>query len=276
MLCLSQRADADRGTPDLPSGVSVAATRRSVLAACILLFLASAAATVLICLAMADMGEVPIAGGWSMSTAWTPLCGGSWIAAAGSFLCMWTMMMLAMMLPSLTPVLWQVHENAARTGDTRPGLFAALVSLFYFIVWTAFGLVVFIGGATLLEAAMRWPQLARAVPFAAGFVIIAAGLFQMSRWKLAMLGHCRRAAAHGTGIAAAMGLRLGFTCCASCAGLTMLLLVGGVMDLHTMAVVALAITAERLASAGERIARATGGLMLGAGAIQLARAFWLL
>jgi predicted metal-binding membrane protein len=137
---------------------------------------------------------------------------------------------------------------------------------------------VFIGGVTLLEAAMRWPQLARAVPFAAGLVIIAAGLFQMSRWKLAMLGHCRRAAAQRTGTAAAtrQGLRLGFTCCASCAGLTMLLLIGGVMDLHIMAVVALAITAERLASAGERIARVTGGLMLGAGAIQLVRAFWLL
>jgi predicted metal-binding membrane protein len=278
MLCLSARAHADRGAPDIPSGVSVADAGRVFRAVCILLSVASASATILICRAMADMGEVPMAGGWSMSTAWTPLCGGSWAAAIGAFLGMWATMMMAMMLPSLTPVLRRIHEDAAIAGDARPALFTALAGLFYFMVWTAFGLVVFIGGATLLEAALRWPQLARAVPFATGLAIIAAGLFQMSRWKLALLGHCRQVSSRGVGSAAAAGrgLRLGLAWCASCAGLTVLLLVGGVMDLRAMAVVALAITAERLGSAGERIADASGSLMLGAGVVQLTQAFWLL
>ncbi|HEV7328528.1 MAG TPA: DUF2182 domain-containing protein [Bosea sp. (in: a-proteobacteria)] len=278
MLCLSPRAHADRGAPDIPSGVSVADAGRVFRAVCILLFVASASATILICRAMAEMGEVPMAGGWSMSTTWTSLCGGSWPAAAGAFLGMWATMMTAMMLPSLAPALRRGHENAARAGDALPALFSALVGLFYFIVWTAFGLVVFIGGATLLEAALRWPQLARAVPFSTGLAIIAAGLFQMSRWKLALLGQCRQVSSPGTGPAAAIGqgLRLGLACCASCAGLTVLLLVGGVMDLRAMVIVAVAITAERLGSAGERIAGATGGLMLGAGVVQLTQAFWLL
>jgi predicted metal-binding membrane protein len=278
MLCLSPRAHADRGAPDIPSGVSVADAGRVFRAVCILLFVSSASATILICRAMADMGEVPMAGGWSMSTTWTPLCGGSWPAAAGAFLGMWATMMTAMMLPSLAPALWQLRESAAAAGGTRPGLFAATAGLGYLSIWAAFGLVVFIGGATLLEAALRWSQLARAVPFTTGLVIIAAGLFQMSRWKLALLGQCRQVSSHGTGPVAAIGqgLRLGLACSASCAGLTALLLAGGVMDLRAMVIVALAITAERLGSAGERIAGATGGLMLGAGVIQLTQAFWLL
>ncbi|CAN7655356.1 DUF2182 domain-containing protein [Bosea sp. LjRoot90] len=248
------------------------------LAICALLFIASAAATVLICQAMADMGEVPMVGGWAMSSAWTPLCGGSWPAAAGTFLGMWVLMTLAMMLPSLAPALWRLHERAAAAGDTHPGLVAAWAGIGYFLVWTALGLMVFAGGAALVEAALRWPQLARAMPFAAGLLVIAAGLFQVSRWKLARLGHCRQVSWRGAGAVAVIGqgLRLGLACCASCAGLTVLLLVGGVMDLRTMAVVAAAITAERLAPCGERVACATGGLMLGAGAVQLTLALWQL
>lgn len=273
MLCLSPSAHADRGALDVLSGASLVDTRRVFLAACVLLFVASASATVAICRAMADMGEVPMAGGWSMSTAWTPLCGGSWLAAVAAFIGMWAAMMTAMMLPSLTPSLWRLRQGAAAAGAARPGLLAALAGLAYLIIWTALGLGVFAGGALLLEAALRWPVLARAVPFAAGLVVIAAGLFQMSRWKLAMLAHCSHAAGQGIGAAAiGHGLRLGLSCCASCAGLTTLLLVGGVMDLCTMVVVALAITAERLAPAGERIACALGGLMLGAGLVQLAQA----
>jgi predicted metal-binding membrane protein len=277
MLCLSPRAHAHREAPDIASGVSAVDPGRVFLAACVLLFVASASATVAICQAMADMGEVPMAGGWSMSTAWTPLCGGSWAAAVGAFLGMWVTMMMAMMLPSLTPALLRLGENAAATGDGWPGGFAALAGLAYLLVWAALGLAVFAGGALLLEAALRWPRLAGLMPFVAGLVVIAAGLFQMSHWKLALLRHCRRVSSHG-GAAAAIGqgLRLGLACCASCAGLTALLLIGGAMDLRAMVVVALAITAERLASAGERVARAVGAIMLGAGVVQLTQAFWLL
>jgi predicted metal-binding membrane protein len=44
------------------------------------------------------------------------------------------------------------------------------------------------------------------------------------------------------------------------------------MDLRVMAVVAAAIAVERLAPVGERIARATGALVIGAGLFLIARA----
>ena len=58
----------------------------------------------------------------------------------------------------------------------------------------------------------------------------------------------------------------------SSAGLTAILLVMGVMDLRVMAVLTLAITAERLAPSGERVARAIGVVLVGAGLLLLARA----
>ena len=68
------------------------------------------------------------------------------------------------------------------------------------------------------------------------------------------------------------GLRLGLHCSTCCAGLTTILLVIGVMDLRAMAVVAAAITVERLAPAGERVARAIGAFVVATGLFLLARA----
>jgi predicted metal-binding membrane protein len=68
------------------------------------------------------------------------------------------------------------------------------------------------------------------------------------------------------------GLRLGLHCSYCCAGLTGILLAIGVMDLPAMTVVAAAITAERLAPGGERVARAIGALAVGSGLFLIARA----
>lgn len=52
-------------------------------------------------------------------------------------------------------------------------------------------------------------------------------------------------------------------------------MVMGVMDLRAMAVVTAAITAERLAPAGERTARAMGVVIVGAGVLLLAQSLSL-
>ena len=67
------------------------------------------------------------------------------------------------------------------------------------------------------------------------------------------------------------GLRLGLHCSQCCAGPIVILLVTGVMDLRAMAVVAAAITVERLAPAGEHVARAIGVVAIGAGVFLIAR-----
>jgi len=86
-----------------------------------LLFAASAAVTIVWCASMSAMGEMPMPGGWTMSMAWMRMPGQTWPGAAASFLGMWVVMMVAMMLPSLIPMLWRYRQAVGRTGETRLG-----------------------------------------------------------------------------------------------------------------------------------------------------------
>ena len=105
-----------------------------------LLFAASAAVTIVWCASMSAMGEMPMPGGWTMSMAWMRMPGQTWPGAAASFLGMWVVMMVAMMLPSLVPMLWRYRQAVGRTGETRLGRLTALVGVGYFFVWTVFGM----------------------------------------------------------------------------------------------------------------------------------------
>jgi predicted metal-binding membrane protein len=168
-------------------------------------------------------------------------------------------MMAAMMLPSLMPALQRYRRAAG-------GRLTALVGAGYFLVWSAIGIVVFPIGAALASVEMD-------VPIAVGLVVLIAGLFQFTQWKARRLACCREGALHGqmspadAGMALRHGLRLGVDCVLCCANLTAVLLALGVMDLAAMAVVTAAITLERLAPAGERVARATGVVIVGMGLV---------
>ena len=209
---------------------------------------------------------------------WMQMPGQTWPGAAASFLSMWVVMMVAMMLPSLVPMLWRYRQAVGRTGERHIGWLTALVGAGYFFVWTVFGIAAFALGVALAAFEMRQPVLARAVPIAAGVVVLIAGALQFSAWKARHLACCREALGHGrtlptdAGTAWRHGLRLGLHCSQCCAGLMAILLVTGVMDLRAMAVVAAAIIVERLAPAGERVARATGAVVVGAGLFLIARA----
>ena len=246
-----------------------------------LLFAASAAVTIIRCASMSAIGEMPMPGGWTMSMAWMRMPGQTWPGAAASFLGMWLLMMVAMMLPCMVPTLWRYRRAVDRTGETRLGRLTALVGGGYFFVWTVLGMVVFPLGVALAAIEMQQPALARAVPIAVGVVVLIAGSLQFTAWKAHHLACCREAPGRGrtlpadAGTAWRHGLRLGLHCSHSSAGPMVILLVTGVMDLRAMAVVAAAITAERLAPAGERVARAIGAVVVGAGLFLIARAAWL-
>jgi predicted metal-binding membrane protein len=133
-------------------------------------------------------------------------------------------------------------------------------------------------GAALCQLLLQANAVARAVPLLSGLAVMCAGAFQFTAWKARHLACCRQAPSQwptGAPHAWRHGLRLGQRCICSCAGLTVVLLVVGVMDLRAMAVVTAAITAERLASDGQRVARATGALAIAAGGLMMVRALWL-
>jgi len=226
---------------------------------------------------MSAMGEMPMPGGWTMSMAWMRMPGQTWPVAAASFLGMWTVMMVAMMLPSLVPMLWRYRRAVGTTADTRLGRLTALVGTGYFFVWTVFGLAVYPLGVALAAIEMEQPALARAVPTAMAIVVVIAGALQFTAWKARQLACCRemgrdRRLPADAGAAWRHGLRLGLHCSRCCAGLMAILLVIGVMDLGVMALVTAAITVERLAPAGERVARAIGAVVVVAGLLLIVRA----
>src|SRR6266550_5802935 len=86
------------------------ASQRAFVGVTALLFAASTAVTIGWCASMSAMGEMTMPGGWTMSMAWMRMPGQTWPGAAASFLGMWIVMIVAMMLPSLVPMLLRYRQ----------------------------------------------------------------------------------------------------------------------------------------------------------------------
>lgn len=236
--------------------VSTVASQQLFLATSALLFAASATLTISLCRSMSSMGAMPMPGRWSMSIVWMRMPGQTWLGASASFLGMWSAMMIAMMLPSLVPMLWRYRRGISYCGETHAGYLTALAGAGYFFVWALIGMAVFPLGVALASVEMQQAPLSRAVPSAAGVVVLIAGVLQFTPWKLGHLACCRGEQAfchtlradHGN--AWRFGVHLAVQCGGCCATWTAILLVAGIMDLRAMIVVTIAITAERLAPDG--------------------------
>jgi predicted metal-binding membrane protein len=248
-------------------------SRRVFVGVSAIVFAASVAMTIASCASMAAMGDMEMPGGWALSMMWMRMPGQSWLGAAASFVGLWLAMTVAMMLPSLTPLLWRYGQAIGGTDAGRVGQLTALVAVGYFFVWALVGMIVFPLGVALAAVLMREPALARAVPIVVGATVVVAGVLQRTGWKARQLALCRQVPGRGItlgaepGTAWRYGLCLGLHCVRSCAGLTAVVLGLGVMDVRVMAAVSAAITAERLAPNGERVARVIGAIAVGAGSV---------
>lgn len=210
------------------------------------------------------------------SMMWMPMPGQSWLGVAATFLGMWMVMMAAMMLPTLTPMLWRYRESVRTLDEKHPTCLTALVSAGYFCVWALTGLIVFLAGAGFAALEMQSSALARAAPVLAGLLVLAGGALQFTRWKARRLACCRerpgcgRRSVANRASAWRYGLRMGLQCSYCCIGFTAILLAIGVMDLCAMAVVTVAISLERLSPAGERMARVAGVAAVAVGLAMIA------
>jgi predicted metal-binding membrane protein len=244
---------------------------RAFLGVAAVLFAISTAVTVLWCGSMAAMPGMEMPGGWTMSMAWMRMPGQSWPGAAGAFVGMWAVMMVAMMLPVLAPRLARYREALTSIEAARRRRMTGLVALAYFAVWTLLGVLVYPAGLAFAEVLMRSPGLSSAVPMFAALAVVVVGALQFTAWKARLLECCRGSLVEGCAMPASSreawrhGWHLGMTCVKCCAGFTALLLVLGVMDVRAMALVTGLIAIERLAPAGERFARGSGALLVIAG-----------
>lgn len=202
------------------------------------------------------------------SITWMLMPGQTWAGAAASFLLMWVVMMIPMMTPSLAPALWRHRQAMAGVGAARRAALTAMAGAGYFFVWALLGLAVYPLGVLFAQAGTR---------LAVGAAVLGAGVVQLSAWKRRQLVCCREGTDRCAGWPANAstawlhGMHLGVRCALCCGNLMAILLVAGVMDMAAMAAVAAAITVERLAPAGVRVARGMGVVIVGAGLFLLAR-----
>ena len=185
-------------------------------------------------------------------------------------------MMVAMMLPSIAPVLWRHHRHLRASRVPRIGRRTGLLAVGYASVWTLAGVALF--GASVELSPMGMPSMGPALsPFTVGMVVLFVGVIQRSRWKTRRLLRCRQCL-EGLGGSEGIvdlckgGVRLGIECVLSCGAPMAILLVTGLMDTRAMVAITAAITAERLSLRGPRVAQFTGALAVIAGIVICVRA----
>lgn len=186
---------------------------------------------------------------------------------------MWTVMMAAMMIPSVSQVVLLYAGAVRQKGHTGgiAGLTGAFV-LGYLASWTGFSLLAALAQFGLHEAALISPMMVSTSPILGGAILIAAGVFQWTPWKYACLNHCRSPLGflmtewrNGAGGAFVMGLRHGTYCVGCCWLLMAVLFVTGVMNILWVALIAAFVLIEKLAPSGEWVGRVAGILLAGYG-----------
>lgn len=245
-----------------------------------IVFIAGTVSTIALDRSMSAMPDIPMPGDWALSAMWIPAstCGQTWMGSAGAFVAMWTVMMIPMMLPSLTPALWGYWKYARRIVGRRAAGSALSVGLGYFFVWFVLGAVAFAVGASLSAGLLRSTVLARSMPVFSGVVIALAGCLQFTPWKAGRLACSRlsrldsaapmseRCAAFRHGCALALH---GGVCCANW---TVVLFCLGVMDLLAMVCVSAAMLIEQFVPSCGRATKSIGLVAIMVGLAFIARA----
>jgi predicted metal-binding membrane protein len=190
---------------------------------------------------------------------------GTSLGALGWFTGVWTVMMAAMMLPSLAPTVAVVASLTRRRQPTPWILFA----FGYLLVWSAAGVLaygLYVLGHDLLLHDLSWRRGGRG--FAAGVLAVAA-LYELTPPKGACLMRCRspvqfvrQSSRDGQAGALEMGARNGIWCLGCSWALMAGLFALGVMSLTWMALVAALVALQKVGPWRRGAVLATAAVLL--------------
>lgn len=227
-------SDGPSGSADEPGGLMIAyrAMRARMAAVVVLLVVAG------------------IGWWWTLSQT-SGMDGGPWapLGAPGWFLGVWTVMMAAMMFPSVSPTV----ALYARMTRARGPLLPLAFTFGYLVVWAMVGalaLAVSDLAGTVAGDVLAWDRAGR--PLAVATLVVAA-VYEFTPWKNVCLGKCRSPLSFLLGTwrdgwsgGAQMGARLGAWCLGCCWALMAALFALGVMNIVWMGSVAALIAIEKL------------------------------
>jgi predicted metal-binding membrane protein len=193
---------------------------------------------------------------------------------------MWWVMMIAMMVPSATPMVLLFTAIKRKQGaSVSPAVEAWVFLGGYLLIWASFSLVAVLAQWGLERAGLLDMAMVSTGATLGGVILLVSGLYQFTPVKTACLRYCQSPVLFlsrywRTGAAGAlrMGLRHGGFCLGCCWFLMVLLFVAGVMNLAWIAAIALYVACEKLLPLGQRLSRAAGVALIVSGAIVLARA----
>jgi predicted metal-binding membrane protein len=190
---------------------------------------------------------------------WTP-------AYAGLMFVMWWVMMVAMMLPSASPmILLFARIQRSQQAKGAPFVPTSVFAAGYLVVW---------GGFSVLAAGTQWgleragllsAMLSSTSGLFGGMLLLAAGLYQLTPLKQACLRNCRSPLQfimhhwrQGSVGAWRMGIAHGVFCLGCCWLLMGLLFVGGVMNLYWIIGLAVFVLLEKTLPAKHWLGALTG------------------
>jgi predicted metal-binding membrane protein len=160
------------------------------------------------------------------------------------FLAGWTLMMAAMMLPSIAPLVLLYRGSRL------------MMSAGYLLVWGLVGLIPY--------WAMEFTMTAN--PRRAGVVLAAAGVYELTPLKTACLRHCQSPATFLLQRFTLKPFRLGVEhaiwCLGCCLGLMAVLVFAAAMDLRLAAALTAVVFAQKVLPFGSRSALVVGVLLL--------------
>jgi predicted metal-binding membrane protein len=197
---------------------------------------------------------------------------------AGLMFVMWWTMMVAMMLPSATPILLlfaRVNRNQKAGG--RPFVPTGIFAAGYLVAW---------GGFSVLATGLQWeleqlgllsPMMATTSYWLGSAILLAAGVWQLTPIKAICLRHCRSPMGFlvqswrpGRLGAFGMGIEHGSYCLGCCWFLMGLLFFGGIMNPFWIIGLAGFVLLEKTLPMGSWIGRIVGVGVAAWGALMLA------
>jgi predicted metal-binding membrane protein len=199
------------------------------------------------------------------------------------FVMIWTIMMVAMMLPAAAPMILIFAAAQARR-DQHVAVPTWIFIAGYILVWAGAGLGAYALDQAFTELLNTGASTDRVtwVPVALGITLVLAGLYQFTPLKHVCLRHCQSPWAfvaqywrEGRTGAVKMGVRHGLYCLGCCWALFAVLTAVGMMSIAWMLSLTLVVFAEKVFPYGRRISAAVGaaliafGLLIAGGAVQL-------
>jgi len=185
------------------------------------------------------------------------------------FVFSWTVMTVAMMLPTSLPVVATLHRFALNRPDRW--LLLSLAITGYMAVWVLAGLLAYAGYAIWIWIANSNASLLGHASFTGALLLLVAGAFQFSTLKYRCLERCRSpfsfVVEHWQGCrerwqSLRLGLDHGFYCVGCCWALMLLMFVVGAGNLVWMFVLAAVMAIEKNVSWGRRLSAPVGVVLL--------------